>query len=72
MLDRSDRKRQQRAASHKRTRLRRKLGVVSVPVDIDSDIIGVLVKIKQLEDGVTDRRMIGEAVTRTLRDAAKN
>jgi hypothetical protein len=45
---------------------------VSVPVDIDSDIIGVLVKIKQLEDGVTDRRMIGEAVTRTLRGAAKN
>jgi hypothetical protein len=70
MLDR-EHKRQLRAERHKRTRLRRKLGVVCVGVEVNADVIDFLVRNAWLRDGTTDARVIGDAITRMLQETSR-
>jgi hypothetical protein len=68
MLD--DRKRRLRADRHRRLRLRRKLGIACVTVEVSAEVIDFLVKNAWLEDGTTDARVIGDAITRMLEATA--
>jgi hypothetical protein len=67
MLNRTDHYRRLRAERHKRTRLRRKLGLTVVPVEVSGDMIELLIERGLLARDASDNaQRVGEAITRML------
>ena len=69
MLDRPP---SRRARWQREYRQRQRSGTIVVPVEIDADTVGFLIRTKWLvEADAADRRKIGLALAAMLRDAAK-